>query len=1231
MKAIRPELPSNLRISSRYQITSVLGSGGMGDIYAVKDLRDERSKALKRLRRQQGTEQQAKKVEQFQREFHTLVQLRHPRIVAVYDYGVEGGDPYYTMELLDGGDLMTLAPIPWQRACAIARDLCSALSLLHSRQLVYRDLSPRNVLCTGDDQAKLVDFGAVTPVGPSRQVIGTPSFCAPEVLEFRHLDARADLYSLGATLYYALTGQSPFPARSFAELRHAWLTPALPAKHFVDDIPSSLDRLLTDLLHLDPNSRPGSAAEIMERLNGIAELPLNEQLPVAQAYLTTTAIVGRVRPLQEVLDRVRAGMRGKGSTLLITATQGLGRSRFIDEAILQAKFEGMLVLRADAVDAQSGDYGLVRALCSRLLELTPEDARDVLESRLPVLGHAVPELLRNSPTTVLASFENPAQLRPRVQTALREWFEAVARERPLLLAIDDLQDIDGPSAAFVAVVGRQTENKSIVVVATTDSGSVSNAEPVKLLAQAARTLKLNPLTSQQTRELLESVFGSAIDLEPIAAWVHELSAGNARDVMRLAQHLVDRGIVTYQAGAWFVARAFDQADLPESVNEALRSVVSAISPGAHTLAHALALASDHSFTLVECSHLADHMDLIQVMSLLDELMSKGIVAQQRELYRLHSQRWVSLLRQPGSHVQSMLHARLADIFEGRGNYEFVAARHMFEAGHDVRATVFLVDHAAKSQLYTDKDADSFVRLVSSLTPDWHLYYDRALQVCDRERRPKLDAFLLLTRMGGFLGVMGVGDTTYLSELLQQLYVASGLDIYASLPDSLDPSERLKRTFELAQHRHQSSPPEERTLDPFAAIRQLARALIQAVAVIVMSRNLEFLRSLPSLVPYLKLSPALAIVQQIVDGVGNRYSGRTDQSVEIYRACLKRLAEPDRGGLDESHHHHAGFGIRYGLGLLEASIGTSDALLTANELETSPLYEVSAWYVRMLYHLTRAEIAAAERCRRNAELVRVQNHAHQLLDGGHLPIELCAHVMAANVLGVKRSLATIDAWAEKFPAWEPIVQYARAEYHRLRGDHASALAHFQFSLGRGEHQLWANAAGGEVMNLFEMQEYDRAVGLGTQSLSTATRRGLGSNTHLIELPLAWAEFGRGRFEQAEAYASSALHTLERLGATGLRVAKALAVRSRIAGEKGDKTTAEEFVDKMRAQFGSDANRKILARYEALSRPAATDSAASRGKARSRSRVNDTRRAGSGSELDTQLTTTTTLDGSGDDGS
>jgi serine/threonine-protein kinase len=167
------EAPAQLD-SQRYRVIDTLGRGGMAVVYEAVDTVDSRRVALKRLQPNAAASAQQRNLESFEREFHTLKQLAHPQVVEVYDFCADAGGAYYTMELLSGGDLQELAPLPWRTACAIARDMCAALSLLHSRRLVHRDISPRNVRCDSAGRPKLIDFGAVAPPGPTKLLIGTP-------------------------------------------------------------------------------------------------------------------------------------------------------------------------------------------------------------------------------------------------------------------------------------------------------------------------------------------------------------------------------------------------------------------------------------------------------------------------------------------------------------------------------------------------------------------------------------------------------------------------------------------------------------------------------------------------------------------------------------------------------------------------------------------------------------------------------------------------------------------------------------------------------------------------------------------------------------------------------------------------------------------------------------------------------------------------------------------------
>jgi serine/threonine protein kinase len=194
----RDATPLPERIADRYRVEARLGRGGMGVVYRVRDGSTDRALALKQLVLDGSPHHRTTAATLFEREFHTLAQLKHPHVIEVYDYGIDPAGPFYTMELLDEGDLRERQPLPWKTACGFLYDVCSSLALLHSRRLVHRDVSPRNIRCTAGGSAKLIDFGAMAPMGPCLQAVGTPPFTAPEVLHRLRIDGRTDLFSLGS-------------------------------------------------------------------------------------------------------------------------------------------------------------------------------------------------------------------------------------------------------------------------------------------------------------------------------------------------------------------------------------------------------------------------------------------------------------------------------------------------------------------------------------------------------------------------------------------------------------------------------------------------------------------------------------------------------------------------------------------------------------------------------------------------------------------------------------------------------------------------------------------------------------------------------------------------------------------------------------------------------------------------------------------------------------------------
>jgi hypothetical protein len=267
------------RSIGKYRLKRCIGRGGMGQVWVAYHPGLQRDVALKILRPDQDTNPLA--VQRFEQEVAATTRLTHPNTVRVFDYGVtEDGIWYYAMELLEGQTLQDLVQaekqLPVARALHIAHQVVRALAEAHARGIFHRDIKPDNVFITraGDepDFAKVLDFGiakvsqeataaALTRTGA---IFGTPAYMSPEAARGKKTDARSDVYSLGAVLYFMLAGESPFETENSAEALLAHIhqpAPSLRSRPELE-IPVQIDKLVLRCLEKDPERRFRDAAEL---------------------------------------------------------------------------------------------------------------------------------------------------------------------------------------------------------------------------------------------------------------------------------------------------------------------------------------------------------------------------------------------------------------------------------------------------------------------------------------------------------------------------------------------------------------------------------------------------------------------------------------------------------------------------------------------------------------------------------------------------------------------------------------------------------------------------------------------------------------------------------------------------------------------------------------------------------------------------------------------------------
>jgi hypothetical protein len=1168
----------------------MLGRGGMAEVHEVLDLQTGKRIAQKRLFPQDEPEKQVKARQLFEREYQTLAQLSHPRIVEVHDFAIDDTGPYYTMELLSGGDLSQLVPMDYRRACRVVKDICSALSLLHSRSMVHRDLSPRNVRCTADGTAKLIDFGAMAPIGRNRSgIVGTPAYCAPEAINGQPLDARTDLYALGATLYYALTGRHAYPAKDFASLPERWQAACPAPSEYVAEIPPALDALVLELLRLDPLARPPSAFEVIARLCAIDGSSYDEQLVVAQAYLSTPTLVGRSAALSAVQRKIHRTDKGRGRGVVVSGSAGVGRSRFLDAIALEVKLRGTIVVGADADDSNEGDYGVVRALARRLIAQVPERVYNAARGSAEVLSHAVPELEHVDGKAGSVPPDRPPVARPVVQQALRDWFVQLGQQASLVVTVDDVHAIDEPSAALLSLLAHDAKGARLLLVTSLDPGATPTAPAaVKLLVDSSEAINLAPLLPEETEQLFRSIFGNGPNVGLLAHRLNGVANGNPRDLMQLAQHLIDRSVIRYETGAWSVPGAFDGRDLPATMAQAFDVRVAALSTEAREIACALSLAVGQTAAPEELQLLSGRADAAQAASSVDELFRAHVLRWSGDRAGLAQEGWARALQAglPREKLES-LHLRLATLFERRGNETFRRGKHLLRGGETDLGVEVLARHAERSQEETGQSPELFFRYMQSLPSDWFQVFQDALRLCDETNRPKRDGYAIRSRLSGMLWMSSESTVSQSVAHLHELADYTGLTAFHEMDPSLDAGVRLKRALGIAATRHAALPEPDRLLDPGMAIRHFGRAVTQVAGVITLAFDMPSLRKLPSVLPFAQVSPVFGVLQMLFDGMGRRFSGRFEDALAIYLKLLDRLAAPDRGGLEPSHQEYTSLGVINGIAMMEAGIGLESVLGRAEHLAKYGSMRVNALQVRMIYQLWQGNAEEANRLRQQLELVQIQDSPRQLWEGTNLLWQVTAYGLSEDMTHLKQTVDELTSLAERYRGWKPVHHYGLGEYHRSGGANEAALSEFQSGLALvspGDHQMWPHLAGAHLRVLDELGRTKEAATVGEEYVKVADAAGLGYVTNYILMPLAVIQAKTGQKEAAVKTAERALASFAALNSTGLNVGLAHEARARVALLVGDKPEYSRHLALCRDVYTTRGNAALVTKFEKLRRSA-----------------------------------------------
>ena len=590
-------MPLNPLIN-QYRIVSMLGKGGMGEVWLAEDTRLKREVALKLLPAEFTND--ADRLRRFEREALAISALNHPNIITIFEIGESEAGRFIVMELVEGRTLraMMAEPVKLDSLIDLGSQLAKALHVAHAAGITHRDIKPDNIMVRKDGYVKVLDFG-LAKLTVKREdfaeaeslsgnqpgaLIGTVKYMSPEQAHGEKVTRATDIFALGILFYELATGVHPFNAATVLGTLHQITseTPVAPVQ-LNPDLPVALNALILRMLAKDALLRP-TAVEVEKALSVSVKLEWesNRQQPTTHnPQIAIRHTVGREKERAGLQSGFASALNGRGQLLCIAGEPGIGKTTLVEDFLTGLTAKGQCTIGRGRCSERLAGTEAYLPLLGALESLAQSGGASantggtlrVMKQIAPTWYAQVTPLSGNDEESARLLTEIKPASQERMKRELGAFLQEVARRRPLVLFFDDLHWADVSTIDMLSFLAGKFDALNVLIVVTYRPTDMLLAKhpflQIKPDLQArgvCRELQLEFLNEAEIAEYLKLEFPGHRFPAEFPTLIHAKTEGSPLFMADVVRDLRDRSVIAQTDGKWSLAQALPdiERDLPES-------------------------------------------------------------------------------------------------------------------------------------------------------------------------------------------------------------------------------------------------------------------------------------------------------------------------------------------------------------------------------------------------------------------------------------------------------------------------------------------------------------------------------------------------------------------------------------------------------------------------------------------------------------------------------------------